>query len=223
MNLRVGLACTLSLMSGTPAALAQVAPATPTPAPAASVSRPNAAQWGPPPPPGAPRPVVLLAAPPTELYRPAQRGRELYQGGPIPPGGRLVTDTRADLMIGGAATFFATWGAAAIAGAVIAPDEDRSGLAGSRDSAAWWLLVPIGGPVRYGIEADASVSTWLLLGFDAFAQAVGASMFFWGLSHPATYVVFEGEARRTSPTRPRWTLLPGTAASPHGASLRVQF
>ncbi len=146
-----------------------------------------------------------------------------YDGGPVPPGGRLETESRLGITVGGAATFLVGWAVPALIGANMASTDDGSGVTGGRSSAAWWLAVPLVGPLRYGFEADAvSPSTWALIGFDVFVQGAGLALFAFGIARPTTYVVFD-EARRSAPARPRWALLPGSPATPHGATFALTF
>lgn len=203
-------------------------------APPPPIANPVESPWGaPPPPPGAlaPQPVYVTAQPayaPQPVYGMSPRygrARPLripYEGGPVPPGGRLETRARLGLAIGGGVTFGVTWLLTASVGALVAAVDD--GFRSSGSSTAWWLVVPVLGPVGFGLAlGDVRGEGWFFLGLDTIAQGAGLAMLLYGVMNPVTYVVYDGQARREAPARPRWTLLPGTAASPHGATFALTF
>lgn len=226
----VGVALSLSLSLAALDASAQVAPAQPGPPP--PIANPQESPWGAPPPPVAvqvaqpvyvaPQPVYVMAPSqsPYARYRPT---RIPYDGGPVPPGGRLETRARLGLTIGGGVTFGVTWLITAMVGGLAGSVSD--GVSGSSGrSSAWWLVAPVLGPVAFGLSNDSVPSGgWFILTLDTIAQGAGLAMLIYGVTNPATYVVFDGQARREAPARPRWALLPGTSAAPHGATFSLTF
>ncbi len=226
----IGATYALSLSLATLDASAQVAPdATPPPSVASSQSSP----WGEPPPPptadvqvavptyAAPQPVYVMQ-PGYAPYGRTRPTRVLYEGGPVPPGGRLETRARMGLTIGGSVTFGVTWLLTATLGSLAASLDD--GFSGRSASPAWWLVVPVIGPLAFGVaEDDVRGQAWFILGLDAIAQGAGLAMLIYGVTNPATYVVFDGRARREAPARPRWALMPGSTATPHGATFALTF
>lgn len=235
------LACaTLSLsLSLTFAALdasAQVDPNQPSPPP--PIANPPGSPWGTPPPPASDGAVVVqevapVYAPQQPVYivptaqSPYARRRPTripYEGGPVPPGGRLETRPRLGLTIGGGVTFGTTWVLTALIGAVAGSISDTASGSGGR-STAWWLVAPVVGPVAFGLANNDSIRSggWFVLALDSIAQGAGLAMLIYGVTNPATYVVFDGLGRRQAPARPRWALLPGNAATPSGATLALTF
>ncbi len=225
------VALTLSLSLAALDASAQVDPSQPAPSP--PVANPQESPWGAPPPPVAVAPEaqpVYVAQQPVYVMSPSQSPyaryrptRVPYEGGPVPPGGRLETRTRLGLAIGGGVTFGVTWLLTAMVGALAGSITDGvSG--GDRRSSAWWLVAPVVGPVAFGLANDSVPSGgWFLLTLDTVAQGAGLAMLLYGITNPVTYVVFDGHVRREAPARPRWALLPGTSAAPHGATFSLTF
>jgi hypothetical protein len=229
-NPLAGFALSVSLSLAALDASAQVDPNAPPPPP--PIANPPGSPWGspPPPPPGAPDAQPVYAAPqpvyvmqaPQQPYGRMRPTRVLYEGGPVPPGGRLETRARLGLTIGGGVTFGVTWLLTATIGGLAASIDDS--FSGGSRSPAWWLMVPVIGPIGFGV-AEGSVASpgWFILGLDAVAQGAGLAMLIYGLANPATYVVFDGRARREAPARPRWAVVPGSAATPHGATFALTF
>ncbi len=168
------------------------------------------------------QPVYVMAQPQSPYAR-RRPTRILYDGGPVPPGGRLETRARLGLTIGGGVTFGVTWLITSMVGAFAGSLSD--GLSGSSGrSSAWWLVAPVVGPVAFGLANDSVPSGgWFILALDTIAQGAGLAMLIYGVTNPATYVVFDGQVRREAPARPRWALLPGTSAAPHGATFALTF
>lgn len=140
-----------------------------------------------------------------------------YDGGPVPPGARVVRRVRGGLIGGGAAMFGSAWFTSLIVGLSVSDAR----YADSDEKAMGWLAVPVIGPLITGAAMrDVSSSGWTLLLFDTLLQGGGLAMFIYGITHPAQYLSYDGV--RAAQRGPRWSFAPGTSAGP-GATFALTF
>ncbi|MFO0627914.1 MAG: hypothetical protein U0325_20220 [Polyangiales bacterium] len=138
-----------------------------------------------------------------------------YDGGPVPPGARVVTRSRSGLISGGAAMFGSAWLTSLVVGTT---------ANAARESDGWgWLAVPVIGPlIAGGTIRGVSSSGWTVLILDTLLQSGGLAMFIHGITHPAQFLSYDAPRPTAARTGLRWTLAPGHAAGP-GATFAMQF
>lgn len=216
------LTLALALAPLTVAAQTQPLPPPPPGAPPIATTLDANGQPLPPPPPPDAQPVAY--AQPAVVYVPAQaprlrRARPTlvpYDGGPVPPGARVVERVRLGLAIGGGVTFGVSWITSMLVGVLVGAGDS---ITGTRSNALW-LAVPVIGPVTFGATRSVEGSGWTLLVLDTVLQGGGLAMMIYGLANRAQYLSYDGVARRDAP---RWTLMPGAPGAERGVSFAMTF
>lgn len=149
--------------------------------------------------------------------------RLCYTGGPVPFGARLETRYHTGWAVGGFTMAGVGWFWTVASSFLLSAcpcDDSPSG----RGSPMGWALVPIVGPIIFAAASDpVTDGIWGVMIMLSVAQVAGLT---WGLVGALTsvrYVVMPRGTTADASPQMRWTLAPGTTATPSGLTFSASF